>query len=148
MTLEEETAGRQPTQDLEKVPVPEVFAELGASEEGLTGGDAQARLDRFGPNEVTEEHRSPLLVLLGYFWSPIPWMIEVALVLSLAGAALDRCGDHRRAAGDERRGRLHRGAPGGQRHRRAQDKGWRARRVCAGTARGRRCRCANWCPGT
>jgi magnesium-transporting ATPase (P-type) len=44
----------------------------------------RARLERFGPNEIAEEHKSALLVLLGYFWAPIPWMIEVALVLSLA----------------------------------------------------------------
>ena len=50
---------------------------------GLTGEQAWGRLERFGPNEIAEEHKSLVLVLLGYFWVPIPWMIEVALVLSL-----------------------------------------------------------------
>jgi len=37
-----------------------------------------------GPNELTEKHTSPLLKLLTYFWGPIPWMIEVAMILSAA----------------------------------------------------------------
>jgi hypothetical protein len=41
------------------------------------------RLERCGPNEIVEQHKNPLLVMLRYFWAPIPWMIEVALILSL-----------------------------------------------------------------
>ena len=41
-------------------------------------------MQRYGPNEIAEQHRNPVLVFLGYFWAPIPWMIEAALVLSLA----------------------------------------------------------------
>ncbi len=35
-----------------------------------------------GPNELAEHRRSLLVTFLSYFWAPIPWMIEVALVLS------------------------------------------------------------------
>ena len=41
------------------------------------------RLLSGGPNEIAEKIRNPLLEFAGYFWAPIPWMIEVALVLSL-----------------------------------------------------------------
>ena len=41
-------------------------------------------MQHYGPNEIAERHRNPVLVFLGYFWAPIPWMIEAALVLSLA----------------------------------------------------------------
>lgn len=41
-------------------------------------------MERYGPNEIAERHRNPALEFLGYFWAPIPWMIEVALALSLA----------------------------------------------------------------
>ena len=88
-----EAAGRPPKPEamsaapggtqLAELPMTAMLAELDASPEGLTGVQAQDRLVRFGPNEITEQHKSPLLVLLGYFWAPIPWMIEVALVLSL-----------------------------------------------------------------
>ncbi len=69
--------------ELAGLPLPAVLAELETSPRGLTGVQARARLERFGPNEIAEKHTSPVLVLLGYFWAPIPWMIEVALVLSL-----------------------------------------------------------------
>ena len=41
-------------------------------------------MQHYGPNEIAEAHRNPVLVFFGYFWAPIPWMIEAALVLSLA----------------------------------------------------------------
>ena len=69
--------------DLSALPLPRLEAELGCSRDGLSSGEAAARLARYGPNEVTEQRRSPVLVFLGYFWAPIPWMIEAALVLSL-----------------------------------------------------------------
>ncbi|MET7378297.1 plasma-membrane proton-efflux P-type ATPase [Streptomyces sp. NPDC005526] len=60
-----------------------MFAALETSVRGLSSEQAGARLEQVGPNEVAEKHRSALLVFLGYFWGPIAWMIEVALVLSL-----------------------------------------------------------------
>jgi H+-transporting ATPase len=48
----------------------------------LTGAEAKARLARYGYNELPEEKVNPLLKLLSYFWGPIPWMIEVAAILS------------------------------------------------------------------
>jgi magnesium-transporting ATPase (P-type) len=73
---------------LADLPLPTVLAELETSPRGLSGQQARARLQRFGPNEIAEERKSPVLVLLGYFWAPIPWMIEMALALSLV---LRRC---------------------------------------------------------
>jgi H+-transporting ATPase len=69
--------------ELAGLPLPAVLTELDATSRGLSGEQAQSRLERFGPNEIAEKRTGPLLVLLGYFWAPIPWMIEVALVLSL-----------------------------------------------------------------
>ena len=51
---------------------------------GLSGQEATQRLQHYGPNELAEHTISPLRKLLGYFWGPIPWMIEVAAVLSAA----------------------------------------------------------------
>ncbi|WP_264991276.1 plasma-membrane proton-efflux P-type ATPase, partial [Mycobacterium kiyosense] len=66
------------------LPLAQALAELNSSPSGLTTAEAQQRLQRFGPNEIAERHRNKVLEFLGYFWAPIPWMIEVALVLSLA----------------------------------------------------------------
>lgn len=61
----------------------ELLATLGTDGGGLTAAEVAVRRDRYGRNEIVEKRRNPLLVFAGYFWAPIPWMIEVALVLSL-----------------------------------------------------------------
>jgi len=50
---------------------------------GLSAAEAAKRLDRFGPNALDETHESLLSRLFGYFWGPIPWLIELAAILSL-----------------------------------------------------------------
>jgi H+-transporting ATPase len=60
----------------------EVLARLDTSSGGLSAEEAEQRLERFGPNELSEDSENPLLKLLSFFWGPIPWMIEVAAVLS------------------------------------------------------------------
>jgi H+-transporting ATPase len=49
---------------------------------GLSEAEAAQRLQEHGPNAIEEEGTSPLLKFLSFFWGPIPWMIEVAAVLS------------------------------------------------------------------
>ena len=60
----------------------ELFAELASSPQGLSSAEAEARLAQYGPNALAEKKVNPLLKFLRYFWGPIPWMIEVAAVLS------------------------------------------------------------------
>ncbi|MGD2061925.1 MAG: plasma-membrane proton-efflux P-type ATPase [Acidimicrobiia bacterium] len=62
--------------------VDSLLTRLDTSSDGLSSEQAAARLDRFGPNELTEETVSPLMRLLSFFWGPIPWMIEIAAILS------------------------------------------------------------------
>lgn len=50
---------------------------------GLTSAEAAARLARFGPNALQEKKIGLLRRVAGYFWGPIPWLIEAAAVLSL-----------------------------------------------------------------
>ena len=52
--------------------------------EGLSASQAQERLAQYGPNAVPEERPHPFLLFLRKFWSPVPWMLEVTLVLELA----------------------------------------------------------------
>ena len=37
---------------------------------------------QYGPNDIQEKKVNPLLKFLRYFWGPIPWMIEAAVVMS------------------------------------------------------------------
>jgi H+-transporting ATPase len=67
----------------EKQAADELYAALETSAEGLSDDEAGRRLERYGPNALEEKKEHALLKLLGYFWGPIPWMIEVAAVLSL-----------------------------------------------------------------
>ena len=68
--------------DLKTLAMAEVEKKLGSSPEGLTQAEAQKRLKQYGPNEIEEKKTNPILKVLSYFWGPIPWMIEVAVVLS------------------------------------------------------------------
>jgi H+-transporting ATPase len=60
----------------------QLFKDLNASLGGLSSDVAKQRLEQYGPNALEEKKGHPLLKFLGYFWGPIPWMIEVAAVLS------------------------------------------------------------------
>jgi len=68
--------------DLKTLPIAEVEKRLSSSPDGLTDVEAKKRLAQYGPNEITEKKTNLLLKFLSYFWGPIPWMIETAVVLS------------------------------------------------------------------
>lgn len=68
--------------DLKTLPLPEVQKRLESSPDGLRQAEAKKRLTENGPNEIEEKKTNPLLKFLSYFWGPIPWMIEVAVILS------------------------------------------------------------------
>ena len=68
--------------DLKSLPLPEVEKKLGSSPDGLSQAEAQKRLTQYGPNEIEEKKTNPFLKFLTYFWGPIPWMIEAAVILS------------------------------------------------------------------
>ncbi len=60
-----------------------LFEEFSSRPEGLSSAEAEERLNQYGPNALEEKKESTLLKLLSFFWGPIPWMIEVAAILSL-----------------------------------------------------------------
>ena len=71
-----------PKDDLKSLPMPEVEKRLGSSPKGLSQAEAAKRLAQYGPNEIKEKKDNLFLKFLSYFWGPIPWMIEAAVILS------------------------------------------------------------------
>ncbi len=71
-----------PKDDLKSLPMSEVEEKLGSSPKGLSQAEAVKRLAQYGPNEIKEKKDNLLLKFLSYFWGPIPWMIEGAVILS------------------------------------------------------------------
>ncbi len=68
--------------DLKSLPMPELEKQLESSPDGLTQAEAERRLSQYGPNEIEEKKTNEFLKFLTYFWGPIPWMIEIAVILS------------------------------------------------------------------
>ena len=71
-----------PGHDLKSAPMPELGEKLDYSQDGLSKAEATRRLAHYGPNEIADHKTNPLLKFLSYFWGPIPWMIEIAVILS------------------------------------------------------------------
>lgn len=72
----------KPPDHMEEAAFSVLFKEFASGVNGLTNVEARNRIAKYGPNALEEKKQSPLLNFLGYFWGPIPWMIEVAAILS------------------------------------------------------------------
>lgn len=62
------------------------LSELKTSDKGLSSADAAQRLTQYGPNAIEAKEEPLWHKLFGYFWGPIPWMIEAAALISLLRA--------------------------------------------------------------
>ena len=62
----------------------EVKAGMSKEIKGLSSSEAQERLSKYGPNEIPEKEEALLHRIFRRFWGPIPWMIEIAAILSAA----------------------------------------------------------------
>ena len=83
--MESKTEKANPKDDkdsLKTLAMPELMKKLGASADGLTQAEAVKRQAQYGPNQIEEKKTNEFLKFLSYFWGPIPWMIEVAVILS------------------------------------------------------------------
>lgn len=68
--------------DIKTSSIEEAFRELGSSPAGLSLAEATSRIARYGYNEIVEKKRNPLLEFVGRYWGPMPWLLEVAMLLS------------------------------------------------------------------
>lgn len=68
--------------DLASLSLSELKERLQCSPNGLSEDEAHQRVLRYGFNQLLEKKANPIIKFLGYFWGPIPWMIEITIVLS------------------------------------------------------------------
>lgn len=68
--------------DLKKLSVEDAFKQFSSSEKGLSDKEVTERINKYGYNEIAEKKVNPIIKFLSYFWGPIPWMIEIAAILS------------------------------------------------------------------
>ena len=68
--------------DAKKLDFNEILSKLSTDKKGLSDDEATKRLEIYGPNEIIDKKVSPIIKFLKNFWGPIPWMIEIAIVLS------------------------------------------------------------------
>jgi H+-transporting ATPase len=73
---------RDDENSLKTLAMPELMKKLGASADGLTQAEAVKRQAQYGPNQLEEKKTNEYLKFFSYFWGPIPWMIEGAVILS------------------------------------------------------------------
>ena len=57
--------------DLESIELEDVYQLLQADEEGLNSGEAQRRIELFGPNKLESEEVNPILQFLSFMWNPL-----------------------------------------------------------------------------
>jgi H+-transporting ATPase len=71
------------TSDYKGLSWEESLQNLESTKDGLTQAEATKRLTIFGYNEITEKKKNPFLEFLLRYWGPMPWLLELAMGLSL-----------------------------------------------------------------
>jgi len=70
------------TSEYKDLSVEETLKILESSTFGLTELESTNRAQKFGLNEVSEKKNNQLLAFLSRYWGPMPWLLELAIVLS------------------------------------------------------------------
>ncbi|MDD5477478.1 MAG: plasma-membrane proton-efflux P-type ATPase [Candidatus Omnitrophica bacterium] len=71
------------TSDYKTISLEEVFKFLETTSDGLSASQAGNRLAIFGANEIAEKKPNPFLEFVSRYWGPMPWLLELAIALSL-----------------------------------------------------------------
>ncbi|MEA1951363.1 MAG: plasma-membrane proton-efflux P-type ATPase, partial [Planctomycetota bacterium] len=81
--VDKQAGSRATSEAIERASIEDLYKQFETSNKGLSGTDAESRLRQYGRNALEEKKVGALAKLARYFWGPIPWMIEVAAILSL-----------------------------------------------------------------
>jgi len=69
--------------DYKRLSIEETLKALDTSLNGLSEEEVRRRIEKYGYNEVKEEKKNPVLEFLSRYWGPMPWSLELAIVLSV-----------------------------------------------------------------
>jgi len=64
-------------------PSPQKGKSISFDQKGLSSAEAKRKLEKYGLNEIPDKEESLFSRIFRRFWGPIPWMIEIAAVLSI-----------------------------------------------------------------
>jgi H+-transporting ATPase len=62
--------------------IEDTLVNLNTSMKGLASPEASDRIQRYGYNEVIEKRKNPFLQFFRRYWGPMPWLLEVAIILA------------------------------------------------------------------
>ena len=71
------------TSEYQQLSIEGALSLLNASESGLKDSEAGDRIGLFGYNEVAEEKKNRAVEFLLRYWGPMPWLLELAIMLSI-----------------------------------------------------------------
>ncbi|MEJ2250681.1 MAG: plasma-membrane proton-efflux P-type ATPase [Candidatus Lokiarchaeota archaeon] len=74
---------RKSINEIEDEQITAILHQYSSRKSGLTSEEVVDFRNKYGFNEIPEKKKSTFLKFLGNFWGPIPWMIEIAAVMSL-----------------------------------------------------------------
>jgi len=69
-------------QDYKTATEEDTLKALGTSTQGLTGIEVRQRIEKYGFNEASEKRKNPFLEFFRHYWGPMPWLLEVAIILA------------------------------------------------------------------
>ena len=65
-----------------KDSIDDLLNKLSSRKHGLTTHEVKKRLEEYGLNDIIEQKTNPFIKFFRYFWGPIPWLIEIAIIIS------------------------------------------------------------------
>ena len=71
------------TSDYKNISLQDTFKFLETTAYGISNAEGGHRLTVFGPNEIVEKKTNVLLEFVLRYWGPMPWLLELAMGLSL-----------------------------------------------------------------
>lgn len=63
--------------------IEEALKKLDTTREGLSNEEAQARIERYGFNELPHEEVNKCLQFLSFMWNPLSWVMEAAAIVAI-----------------------------------------------------------------